>query len=211
MPVVFVLVSVSKQFAEAATDAAAPFDCKCTSYTSRSPLGMAASTLGRLHGIFLSRCTWPQTSSNELNNPVRIFADIFVQSCHSREIRYFSSWHMSGPFAPDPLDERIVSLPRGDPKESACDPLIHEHLESRLSIVPRLFYSCPRHQQNLRQFVVHSASFGVTCISWPRRLQDLIVSSSSRFPSGFPVVAQQKVSWFLRLRSVGLNLGVVLR
>ena len=31
------------------------------------------------------------------------------------------------------------------------------------------------------------------------------------FPSGFPVDAQQKVSWFLRLRSVGLNLGVVLR
>ena len=47
MPVVFVLVSVSKQFAEAATDAAAQFDCKCTSYTSRSPLGMAASTCGQ--------------------------------------------------------------------------------------------------------------------------------------------------------------------
>ena len=41
----------AEQFAEAATDAAAPFDCKCTSYTSRSPLGMAASTYGRLHGV----------------------------------------------------------------------------------------------------------------------------------------------------------------
>ena len=44
----------AEQFAEAATDARAPFDCKCTSYTSRSPLGMAASTYGRLrelHGL----------------------------------------------------------------------------------------------------------------------------------------------------------------
>ena len=52
MPVVFVLVSVSKQFAEAATDAAAPFDCKCTSYTSRSPVGWQLSTLGRLLMVF---------------------------------------------------------------------------------------------------------------------------------------------------------------
>ena len=41
----------AEQFAEAATDAVAPFDCKCTSYTSRSPLGMAASIYGRLHGV----------------------------------------------------------------------------------------------------------------------------------------------------------------
>ena len=40
-----------EQFAGAATDAAAPFDCKSTSYTSRSPLGMAASTYGRLHEL----------------------------------------------------------------------------------------------------------------------------------------------------------------
>ena len=37
------------------------------------------------------------------------------------------------------------------------------------------------------------------------------VVRSVGFPSRFPVDAQQKVSWFLRLRSVGLNLGVVLR
>ena len=41
----------STRIAEAATDAAAPFDCKCTSYKSRSPLGMAASTYGRLHEL----------------------------------------------------------------------------------------------------------------------------------------------------------------
>ena len=41
----------AEQFAEAANDAAASFDCNCTSYTSRSPLGMAASTYGRLHEL----------------------------------------------------------------------------------------------------------------------------------------------------------------
>ena len=45
----FPIFGRAEQFAEAAT--AAPFDCKCTSYTSRSPLGMAASTYGRLHEL----------------------------------------------------------------------------------------------------------------------------------------------------------------
>ena len=61
-------------------------------YPSRSPLGMAASTLGRLHGIFFHGV--PQFS---LYRP-------------AGESLVLQAWLMSEPFAPDPLDERIVSL-----------------------------------------------------------------------------------------------------
>ena len=43
--------NTSEALPEAATDTASPFDCKCTSYTSRSPLGMAASSYGRPHEL----------------------------------------------------------------------------------------------------------------------------------------------------------------
>ena len=48
-PATFSTSSTSPTLADA-TDAAPSFDCKCASYTSRSPLGMAASC-GRLHEL----------------------------------------------------------------------------------------------------------------------------------------------------------------
>ena len=106
---------------------------------------------------FLSRCTWPQTSSNELNNPARlpaarVAARVSVRHRFQHELKkelilqpsdmpgtlipltsnrlivfrhdpmtysyraagerlVHQTWHMFGPFAPDHLDERIVSLP----------------------------------------------------------------------------------------------------
>ena len=61
---------------------------------------------------FLSRCTCPQTSSNELNNPVRLFADIFVQSCR-REIGTSDVAHVRTFRARSPRRENCESA-RGD-------------------------------------------------------------------------------------------------
>ena len=90
------------------------------------------------------------------------------------------------------------------------------YLESRIVHCAEIILQLPRHQQDLRPFVVHCATcVSVTCIScelmvtFDRQapLSTLTVKASEtspcRRPVGFP-------SGF-RLRSVGLNLGVVLR
>ena len=121
------------------------------------PLRDGSFYYGTAPWYFLSRCTWPQTSSNELNNRVRLPAarvaarvvvrrwfqhdlkrELMLQPsdmpemlipltsnrlvvfCHdlmtysykpAGESLVLQTWLMSEPFAPDPLDERIVSLP----------------------------------------------------------------------------------------------------
>ena len=100
-------------------------------FSNRSPLGMATSTLGWLHGIFLSRSTFPQSSSNVLNNRVRLPAERMaaprVDTCHAQQAHRLSSRPTRifvqicrrelgtlGTSAPDPLVERIVGLARRD-------------------------------------------------------------------------------------------------
>ena len=86
------------------------------------------------------------------------------------------------------------------------------YVESRFVHCAETILQLPRHQQNLRQFVVRHVYFLSTFVDLDR--EDSRTSSCRHpvgFPSGFPADAQQKVSWFLRLRSVGLNLGVMLR
>ena len=79
------------------------FWCSVYAYSSRSPLGMAASTLGRLHGIMLIPLT---------PNGLIVFChDLLTYPYRpAGESLVLQTWLMSEPFAPDPLDERIVSL-----------------------------------------------------------------------------------------------------
>ena len=64
---------------------------------------MAASTLGRLHGIMLIPLT---------PNGLIVFChDLLTYPYRpAGESLVLQTWLMSEPFAPDPLDERIVSL-----------------------------------------------------------------------------------------------------
>ena len=123
------------------------------------PLGDGIFYFGTAPWYSLSRCTWPQTSSNELNNPVRfpaarVAARVSVRRRFQHELKrelilrpsdmpemliphtsnrlivfrhdpmtysyraagerlVLQTWHMSGPFAPDPRRENCESL-RGD-------------------------------------------------------------------------------------------------
>ena len=86
------------------------FWCFVYAYSSRSPLGMAASTLGRLHGIFSHG---PEMLIPLTPNGLIVFChDLLTYPYRpAGESLVLQTWLMSDTFAPDPLDERIVSLP----------------------------------------------------------------------------------------------------